>query len=287
MSEILCKLENKSCHDTIDYLKMGSVSSFGGDILMRNFLSILFLIITMIFCSISLAYGTEENYLEAEGVIYYEKGMSPNQMRRMAIMDAYRYLAEQTDTLYVSSNSTVKNLRELDEQINAKVEATLRGAKVVSVIRENDGSFHATVRLPLYGSNQSLASATLGQNVVIEDFPKPKFVNITSEIYYTGLIVDCRGLNISQAFAPAIKSVDGVEIYAYKNIGYSTTVSKGMVEYSDTLNAPRAGNSPLIVKAVKISDKCDVVVSTEDSDKILSANQLTNFLKDCAVVFVR
>ena len=38
---------------------------------------------------------------------------------------------------------------------------------------------------------------------------------------------------------------------------------------------------------MKVSDNCDVVVSDEDADKILAANQSTKFLINCAVVLVR
>ena len=52
-------------------------------------------------------------------------------------------------------------------------------------------------------------------------------------------------------------------------------------------NEARVGNSPLIVKAVSIYGKCDPVVSQEDADKILTANQSTGFLSNCKVVLVR
>ena len=72
-----------------------------------------------------------------------------------------------------------------------------------------------------------------------------------------------------------------------QNIGYQTAAGKGMVEYSSSIDSPRAGSSPLVVKAVKLSGACDVIVSNDDADKILSANQSTNILANCAVVFVR
>lgn len=135
-------------------------------------------------------------------MVYPEAGKSLNQMRRIAIMDAYRYLAEQVDTLYVSSKSTVKNLCELDDEINSRVEAALRGAKVVSATPQSDGSFHATVRMSLFGSNQSLAAAVLKDDIVTEDFLKPMLTNVRSEIQYTGLVIDCRGLNLALTKKP-------------------------------------------------------------------------------------
>ena len=186
----------------------------------------------------------------------------------------------------MTAESTVRNMRDLDDVINTRVDTLLRGARVQSVTREKDGSFHARVRLPIYGGSQSLAGVVL-QEIPVEDFPAPKFVNVRSEVNYTGLVVDCRGLNLSTAIAPAIKSVGGVEVYAYKNIGYENAVSRGMVEYAENLNTARAGRTPLVVKAVKLSGGCDVVVSDEDAEKILAANKATNMLVSCAVVLVR
>lgn len=238
--------------------------------------------------ALAMAFDFGGEYIEAEGIVYANEKKNPNAMRRIAIMDAYRYLAEQVDTIYVSTNSTVKNMRDLDEEINTKVEAALRGAKVIDVKREKDGSFHAIVRLYTHGVPNSLSSAVLNENVQIEDFPPPKFTNIVS-VNYTGLIIDCRGQNLSTAISPAIKSADGTEIYAYKNIGYQTAVSNGIVAYSTSIDSgvERAGASPLVIKAVSISGNCDVVVSAEDADKILASNQSANFLGNCAVVLVR
>lgn len=234
-----------------------------------------------------VAAASGEGYIEAEGVVYPE-GQSLNAARRIAILDAYRYLAEEVDNLQVSVSSTVKNLRELDDNINTKVETALRGAKVVSVNRESDGSFHAIVRMPIYGSSQSLASAVLDEKVQVEDFPPPKIVNIVS-VNHTGLIIDCRGKNLSEAIAPTIKTNDGKEVYAYKNLGYQTTVNRGMIAYSQSLDTgvERAGGSPLVIKAVSVSGGCDIIVSSEDADKILNANQSAHFLNNCAVVLVR
>lgn len=255
---------------------------------MRKFFALMSAVVVLSISAMAMAIDFDREYIEVEGIVHPE-GQSPNVLRRIAIMDAYRTLAEQVDTIYVSTNSTVKNMRELDETINARVETALRGAKVISVNREYDGSFHAIVRLYTHGVPKSLSSAVLGENVVIEDFPAPKVINIHSEINYTGLIIDCRGLNLSTAIAPVIKSADGTEIYAYKNIGYQTAVDKGMVAYSTSVDSgvERAGAAPLTVKAVDVSGNCDVVVSADDADKILTANKSAHFLNDCAVVLVR
>ena len=233
------------------------------------------------------SFASANGYIEAEGIIYYEQGMKPNEMRRMAILAAYRTLAEEIDSIHVTSTTTVRNLCDLDDEINSHVETVLRGAKVISVTQQQDGSFLAKVRLSMYGPVNSLASVVLEKDIQIEDFPKPKFTNVRTEVRYTGLVIDCRGLNLSSAITPVIKTVGGIEIYTYKNVGYQNAVTKGIVEYADALDSPRAGDSPLVVKAVEISHLCDVVISDEDADRILTINQSANILTNCAVVLVR
>ena len=227
------------------------------------------------------------NDIEAEGVFYPEQGVSLNQMRRIAILDAYRYLAEQVDAIYVSSSSTVKNLRELDDTINTRVETSIRGAKIVSITRESDGSIHAKIRLPLSNGTSSIAAAVLPSTQLALDFPKPRSTHIEVPENYTGLVVNCKNIAIEYAIVPAVKAVDGREIYSYKNIGYQKTLEKGLVEYAIIADEGRVGNNPLIVNAVSASDGCDIVVSNEDADKILVANQMGKFLNSCAVCVVR
>ncbi|MBR3622303.1 MAG: LPP20 family lipoprotein [Selenomonadaceae bacterium] len=249
---------------------------------MKKFLSALTLAI-----GISANCFAMPNDIEVEGVTYPEQGVSVNQARRIAVMDAYRYLAEQVDVLYVSADSTVKNMRDLDEKINTKVEAAIRGAKVVSITRAADGSFHAKVRLPVSGSANSIAAAVLPPSDSLVEFPKPRLTNIEIPAGYTGLVVDCKNLSLKEAITPAIKAADGREIYAYKNIGYSKTLEKGLVKYSKEADASRVGDKPLTVKAVSVSGGCDIIVSNEDADRILAANQKGNFLSSCAICLVR
>lgn len=253
------------------------------------------LIVSSILLCFSLAYATGWNnngFIEAEGVVYPEPSASINDMRRTAVLEAYRYLAEEVDNLHIDSETTIRKSRREDDVINSKVETVLRGAKVTSVSRDSDGAFHAVVRLPIYGSSQSLASAVLPENREVEEFPKPKYANMESGNFdkiYTGLIVDCRGLNLNVAISPVLKSANGEKIYSYENISRQTAVDKGIVEYSDKLDSgvQRAGNNPLIIKAIKISSECDAVVNDEDANKILIANQTSKFLNNCSVVFVR
>ena len=62
---------------------------------MKKLLSILFVATMLISSLVSANFGNDA-YFEAEGIVYPE-GQSLNAMRRIAIIDAYRYLAEHVE----------------------------------------------------------------------------------------------------------------------------------------------------------------------------------------------
>ena len=65
-----------------------------------------------------------------------------------------------------------------------------------------------------------------------------------------------------------------------------------MASYVSSVNdravTKRAGNNPIVVKAVDVENhNVNPVVAVSDADAILIANQRDHFLDNCAVVFVR
>lgn len=223
-------------------------------------------------------------FIEVEEIQYYQQGKSLNELSRMAEMRAYRKLAEELGDLHISSTTIMKN-ETLDDTIKAEVEKTVRGARVI-VTRDSENNFIAKVRLNLYGGKNSIANIVVPKNTKVEPFPKfsPKFETIEST--YTGLVIDCAGQEISTAILPKIKSVSGKEVYAFQFLDRNIVVGRGMVNYSDGSNNSRAGSNPLTIPAMFVED-CDVVVSDDDAEKILAANSKSNFLKNCAVVFLK
>lgn len=259
---------------------------------MKKFFRVLLVaLMAMTFGVASAAQIGNDGYVEVEGIVYPEPGESLNDMRRVAIAEAYRALAEEVDNLHVTSNTTIVKSRRVNDQINLSVDAILSGAKVVKVYRESDGSFHAIARLGVYGGSSSLAGVVLPTDVAHEDFPPPKMStmeSISSNQSYTGLIVDCRGKNLDTALSPVIESAGGDRVYAYEQISRQTAISFGMVDYSQDMSSgvSRAGNTPLVVKATRVSGSCNPVISQEDADKVLIANQTNHFLDNCSVVIV-
>ena len=62
-----------------------------------------------------------------------------------------------------------------------------------------------------------------------------------------------------------------------------------MAGYSHSINSyDRAGNNPLVIKAVSLENfNAYPIVSVEDANRILVENQVTHFLDNTNVVFIR
>jgi len=105
---------------------------------------------------------------------------------------------------------------------------------------------------------------------------------------YTGVIVDCSGLELQPVMSPTIKNEDGETIYGDKNLDYDKVIELGMASYSDgSYGLERAGDNPIVVKAVELSNfHSNPVLSVEDSNRVLLENQSTKFLDKLNVVFL-
>lgn len=105
---------------------------------------------------------------------------------------------------------------------------------------------------------------------------------------YTGLVVDCRGLELQPVMSPVIMNSNGTKIYGHKNLDIDKVIAMGMADYVDnTENTDRAGDKPLVVKAVSLQNfNSNPVVAISDSNRILIENYATKFLKDMKVVFL-
>ena len=179
------------------------------------------------------------------------QGQAVATAREAAIAEAYATLAEQVDGVAVDSERTVKNMQLVSKETHTKVAAVIKNAKIVDE-KWNGELYLVTMEMPLYGASNSLSSAVLPETKPAEreKFPKPTTkVEVTVEVKqtrqaggYTGLIVDCRGLNLNPAMSPVIKNTSGTKIYGYKNLDSKKVIHNGMAGYArDVSGAGRAG----------------------------------------------
>lgn len=245
----------------------------------------------------------EENVVEAEGYGLSAAGAVTEVQarltaRRAAIADAQRVLAEEMAAVQVDAETRVEDAALKSDVVKTKVTALLKGCRVVRESYE-DGAYRVTVAVPLFGE-RSLAAAALPKQQARQPFPLASSLSRdeAAEEYgakeptegapYTGLILDCRGLDLRPAMSPVIKTTAGEPIYGYKNLDSAEVIRRGMAGYARTFeaNTARAGEHPLILRAEGVDCYFNPVVTAADGRWILRENERTHFLDKTAVVFL-
>lgn len=231
-------------------------------------------------------------------------GIARAQARRAATMDAQRGLAERIAGVQVDAESTMEDLMLKSDIVRTRVSALIKGMTEVEAHQFDDGTYEVTLEMPMYGSSQALATAAFlpykDQQKV--PFPQPTNSQVKMDAdsavggafdnQYTGLIVECGGMHLKPVMSPVIRNGNGQSIYGHENLDIDKVIELGMASYADTpydsISAERAGKNPLVVKAVKLDGfNSNPVLSVNDADKVLIANQADQFLDNCAVVFVK
>ena len=231
--------------------------------------------------------------------------------RIAAKVDAQRLLAEQIHGVQIDSNTTVENAIVTSDVVKASVSGVVKGAREVSCTTDEYGYVHLVMELPLYGGANSLAAAVI-PNVPQQGFlppsdiipvdTKPAAPAVTTNpnqatvgnLYgatgqYTGLIVDCSGLGLQTAMAPALYTDGKKVVYGLENFSHEQVINRGYVGYSNSASSgvQRAGSNPMVVKAQSIEHFFNPVISKEDAARILAENQMNGFLSTGNVVFVK
>lgn len=279
--------------------------------LTRKFTAFVAATLLMVAMLATTAFAAEGNVdwgkgvIRAKGIGFAKAELKKNpgayraQARRAAMMDAQRTLAESIKGVHVTSESTMEDLMLQSDVVRTRVDAIIKGMVETSSQFLDDGSYEVILEMPMFGAKDSLSLAafTPFKDEPKVSFPQPTDTTIINQptivnANYTGLIIDCRGLGgVNPVMSPVIKNANGQAIYGHKNLDIDKIIMNGMASYasdvSDQVSRSRAGNNPLIIKAVKLSDlNATPVVAVADADKILAANQHDKFLENCAVVFV-
>lgn len=255
-------------------------------------------------------------------------GQSMSNGYTAAKVDAYRLIAEEVNGVQIDADTTVENSISTSDIIKTKVEGVVKGAKVVSRSVDGNGYYHVVMELPVYGGSNSLAAAVLPQ-VPQQGFLPPSDIIPVDKIagvalkpdsteanaaaptvpatqvpavnqatvgnlygatgQYTGLIVDCSGMGLQTAMAPAIVTEGRKIVYGLEKFSREQVLNRGYVGYSKsaTEGVGRAGSNPMVIKAEGIERFCNPVISKEDAAKILAENQMNGFLSAGNVVFVK
>jgi len=223
--------------------------------------------------------------------------------RRAAVADAQRNLLESVKGVAIDSETTVENFMLKDDVIHTKVNGIITGARVISE-ESQDGVYRVTMAVPVYGVG-SIAdvaiTAVVGDKAPVPvpapsaDYVPSTGVSISGN--YSGLVINVRDKGLVRTFCPAIYDTNGRAIYGVYNVDKKYAIDYGVVGYAKgpegwgkvSAGTSRAGIKPLVIDAVGVRErtvnKCDVVISVEDADRILAENQRSHFLDNYAVMF--
>lgn len=186
--------------------------------------------------------------------------------------------------------------------IHTKVNGIITGARVISEEVQSDGVYKVTMAVPVYGvgSISDVAiNAVIGESAPVPVPVPPVNYQPTVSISggYTGLVINAKNSGLVRTFCPAIYDTNGRAIYGVHNVDKKYAIDYGVVGYAKgedgwdkvLAGTSRAGNNPLNINIVSVRErtvnKCDVVISVEDADRILAENQKSHFLDKYAVMF--
>lgn len=277
---------------------------------LKNIFCVLLLLCVLIMPGhVMAATDITDGVIRAEGICDTEQSFS--QKRRAAKLLAQRALLEQIHGVQIDSKTTVENAVVTSDVINASVSGLIKGAREAACFSDEYGYVHVVMELPVYGGINSLAS------VVLPSLPQKNFLPPSDIIpmdmqsletstavdskqatigklygatgQYTGLIVDCSGLGVQTAMAPAIYTEGDLVVYGLENFSREQVINRGYVGYSDSIDtgAQRAGSNPMVVQAQSIEHFFNPIISKDDAAKILAENQMSGFLSSGNVVFIK
>ena len=114
---------------------------------------------------------------------------------------------------------------------------------------------------------------------------------VDMEIYYTGVIIDCRALGLEPTMSPVIEDTRGRKLYGHKNLNSKVLVERGMAGYAVGFNdaaLARAGRNPIVLRAIRVNHNgAYPVIDEADAVLLHYSNTKHNYLNEGAVVFVR
>jgi hypothetical protein len=246
----------------------------------------------------------DNNYIEVEAMGLPKKtdtkiGQKKVHARKSAILNGYVALIAEAKEVAVEASQANEDEEFASSSAQARLNGAVRGAKIIKENWNPDEEIYTvTLRMPIHGVG-SIASAVTPKHETKQAFYNPAEyakdkglaktgnVNFATNGHYTGVVVDCRGLNIKKAMSPVIADETKSPIYGYKNLDYDYVVSNGMVGYSnDISNVPRAGSNPMVIKAIGVKGNSSPIISNIDANNMLAENEVTHFLDTTNVVFV-
>jgi hypothetical protein len=250
-----------------------------------------------------------KDQVRARGVGFAPKSAkTPGQIavlaREAALVAAERNLLKVIAGVHVTSETTVENLVLTQDTIRTRVNGLLRGAIIISEKPFGDDGYEVVLAVDLHGETAALAQSidlpvqlkAVNPQVTLVPAPKPVPQPAPEKAPdgYTGLVIDCRGLELARSMCPRLLDQTGVNLWGPSTVSADLVTQRGIAGYFHAPNdldiAMRVGKRPLVVKALRASGgktfKTDAVLSPADAETVIAENAKTLFLDKLNVAFL-
>jgi hypothetical protein len=223
------------------------------------------------------------------------------QARQAAILDAQLQLVEQLHGVQITATRRKSN-RGIDEDITARAEGVLQGARIVA---ERDRGDMYEVRMRWTPPNGAVTLPKPEQPSTLPAAPKPTPAPPAQTPParpapriaqgYTGVVIDARGLGLQPSMSPRLRDIYGNTLWGNLEIAPEVVIEYGLASWARThaeLNHPnlraRIGDNPLWIRAVGVQGvgRNEVILDSSDAERLLRENAVSGFLERLAVVFL-
>jgi hypothetical protein len=107
---------------------------------------------------------------------------------------------------------------------------------------------------------------------------------------YTGILIDCRGLDLTPCLFPKIFNERLQEVYSINFVDLETAIERGVVIYTnpDATTTLRTGNNPIRIRAIGVAGdrRTDVKISSPDAQRIHGSQNNLKLLRECRVAII-
>ncbi len=208
---------------------------------------------------------------------------------RAAKADALRNILETVKGVRIDSETLVVNAMTQNDVIRTQVQGIVKGARVVNTKYLSDGAVEVMLEIPMAGP----LTQTLLPPTSFGTQPVPK----VGDLVYTGVIFDCRGLNLRPAMSPKVVDEEGREVYGSAFVSQEWATKFGIVGYvkdlaaaqkNDRISIPPKPANPITLKGLKVTGagSSDIVISNADAQGLKDMSKNLSFLEQCRVLVV-
>ena len=254
-----------------------------------------------VLAGVTLSFGAAAFAGPLEGGV--DVAVSSAGSRQVQLSEKRAQLRDALAKVQLDSKMTVTEALLTDEAMQKGIDLLADKAVIAS---GQDGA--QSFQVPLYGSAESVAGVVFDDWNEKKPFPAPisqvkpagmefmekvetsvgttkPVVGNTHKDGCTGVIIDCRELKVTPMMKANVENDWGHIVYSWHNFDYKDLCKQSVISYVADGEAPvRAGERPITVKGLSITENGNIMLRTEDSNRILILNNNTGFLQKMNVV---